>query len=89
MRAWAPAVVKDFPARTPRLLQGVGQDRQLVEGPVVVDGLGEVEDGGRSPGRVEGHGAEGVAEDVSEKLNLNQGLSLSNVLGLRGIFSAA
>src|SRR5262249_31740198 len=47
MRAWVAAVVEDFPARTPSLLQGVGQDRELVEGPVVVDGLGEVEDGGR------------------------------------------
>src|SRR5262249_38513544 len=78
MGAWTAAVVKDIPARTPSLLKGVGQDRQLVEGPVVVDGLGEVEDGGRSPGRIEDDRAEGVAEDVLKESKL--------VTGFVGVF---
>jgi hypothetical protein len=75
MGAWAAAVVEDFPARTPCLLQGVGQDRELVEGPVVVEGLGELEDGGCPPGRVEVYRAEGVADDVPEESYLFLALS--------------
>ena len=46
----------------------IGQDRHPLEGLIVVDRPGEADNVGRSPTRVEGHGAEGVAEDVANKL---------------------
>ena len=46
------------------ILKGVGQDRQTVEGTVLVNPFGKCDGGGRKPGRIDGHGAEGVAADV-------------------------
>src|SRR5262245_51722938 len=70
MGGWSPAMVEEFPARTPRLLQCVGQDGQLVEGPVVVDGLGDLWDGAFLPGEPMGFYSERPkqerAEDVEE-----------------------
>jgi hypothetical protein len=42
-----------------------------VEGLLVVDRVRQADDIGRSPTRVEGHRAEGVAEDVAEKFRLH------------------
>jgi hypothetical protein len=48
--------------------QRIRQDRHPLEGLVVVDRSGQADDIGRSPTRVEGHGAEGIAEDVANGL---------------------
>src|SRR4051794_13148993 len=63
---WPSAVVQDAGVVAARVLQGVGQDGQVVEATVLVDGIGEGRDGGRPPGGIEGDGAEGVADDVPE-----------------------
>ena len=51
--------------------KGVGQFRHPLEGTVIVDGLGEGFHFGDEPRGVEGDGAEGVAEDVTQKSDLN------------------
>ena len=48
------------------IFQGIGQDRQAVEGAVGVYGLGETGDGAREPGGVKGDGPERVAEDTPQ-----------------------
>ena len=45
---------------------GLSGSEEAVEGALVVDALSEGESCGRSPVGIEGHGAEGVAEDVAE-----------------------
>jgi hypothetical protein len=47
------------------LLQGAGQDRQTVEGPLAVDRGGEGGDVRRQPGRIDGDGAEGPKQPAS------------------------
>jgi len=55
-------------------LQRVGQDRHPVEGAVVMNRECEDDGGGRESFRVEGDGAEGVAEDVAEEVGLREAL---------------
>jgi hypothetical protein len=47
-----PTVSQDVLIRAAGILQGVGQDRQAVEGAVVVDGLGEGNDAWSKPARI-------------------------------------
>src|SRR5262249_5965709 len=63
-------VVESVGVGPPGVLQYVGQDRQTVERPVRVDASRQSHDGGREPGRVNGDGAERVAEDVAEEVRL-------------------
>jgi hypothetical protein len=63
-------VVEHVGVVAPGVLEGVGQDRQPVEGTVGVDAFGEGEDGGREPRRIDGHGPEGVPEDIPDKPTL-------------------
>src|SRR5262249_31770930 len=68
--AGATAMIEDVCVGTAGGFQGVGQDGQVVEGPVVVAGLGEPGDGAVPPGEPgsgDGGGAEGVAEDTAEQ----------------------
>jgi hypothetical protein len=70
VRALPPAVAEDLLVSAPGVHQGVGQDRQAVEGSVLVDGAGEVEDIGRAPTRVKSPSAERVAEDAAQEIGL-------------------
>jgi hypothetical protein len=67
-------MVQDFVAVAPGILEGVGQDRKVVEGFLIVDASGKGEGGGSAPGGVEGDRAEG--EDVADKVALCHSLSL-------------
>ncbi len=69
VRAVAAAVGQDVFVLASRVLEGVGQDRQSVEGTLLVDALGEQSDGGCEPGRVERDRTERIAEDVAERTN--------------------
>src|SRR5262249_367180 len=64
-------------------LEHVGQDGEVVEGPVVVDGAGDAQ-GPRGvvaqPAEVEGDRAERVAKDVAGEV------ALHDALGLHGLF---
>src|ERR1022692_393097 len=71
MRPRPSAVAQDFLVIATGFVQGVSQDGHSVESTVVVDRLGQLDDGGRKPYGVERYGAEGVAEDVTEQVGLN------------------
>src|ERR1700722_18901974 len=63
------AMSEDGGVVAPGVFEGVGQHWQAVKGPVVVDRLGQLEDRAVVPGKprlIKGHGAVGIAEDVSE-----------------------
>ena len=64
------AVVQDVGVVAAGVFEGVGEDRQAVEGAVVVDGLGKGGDVRCSPGGMERDGAERVAEDVTNQIRL-------------------
>src|SRR5262249_41104735 len=49
MGTGTPAMGQDVLVPAAGILQGIGQDRQSVEGPVVVDGLGQTPDGSVIP----------------------------------------
>ena len=66
MLAGLAAVVKDVRIGAAGVFERVAEDGHPVEGPAVVDGLCQRDDGGRLPGGIDGDGAEGVAEDVAE-----------------------
>lgn len=51
--------------------QRVGQDRQVLKAAFVVDRPGEGDGGWSAPSWIEGHGAEGVAEDVTHQMRLS------------------
>src|SRR5271165_5617954 len=70
MVARLPAVAQDVLVRAASVFQGVGQDRQAVEGAVGVDGLGEAGDGRREPFALGGDRLEGVAKDAGENVFL-------------------
>src|SRR5438477_2682646 len=80
MLARLAALGEDVGVVTAGVFQGVGKDGQAVEGPVVVDGLGELDQGGvvpDEPGRVDGNGAEWVGEDFVEQSSLNQSFCIA------------
>jgi len=52
------------------LLQGVPQQRHLLEPPLLVQRSGQSDRGRRPPGGVEGHGPEGVAEHLPDQAAL-------------------
>jgi hypothetical protein len=63
-------MVEDVGVVATCFFEGVGEDAHALvvekaggELAVVVDGLGEADDGGSSPGRVEGDGMVGVADE--------------------------
>ena len=64
MRPRSPQVVQDVVAVAPGILEGVGQDREAVEGAVLVAAFCESNDSSRPPGGVNRDGPEGIAEDV-------------------------
>ncbi len=64
-------MVEDVGAVAAGVLKGVGQDRQAVESPLLIDTFGKGDDCGREPRRFEGNGAEWVSEDVSEKVGVS------------------
>jgi hypothetical protein len=69
MRPFTATVVENVLIVAPGVLQGVGKDRQAVEGTVVVDGLGDPANCAVVPGepcRVSSEGPEWVAENTSE-----------------------
>jgi hypothetical protein len=70
------AVPQDGGVLAPGLFQGIGQDRHVLETPLLVQGPGQLHDGRRPPGGVEGDGPEGVAENVSPEEALGGLLSL-------------
>jgi hypothetical protein len=72
-------VTEDVGVGAAGLYQGVGEDGQAVEGPLVVDGLGQP--GNRAvipgqPGWFNGHRAKRVAEEVSQNFTLQDPLGL-------------
>ena len=71
MRPLASAMTDDLLVLATRVHQRVGKDWHSLEGFVLVDAASHVDDVGGSPAGVECDGAEGVAEDVAEKLALN------------------
>jgi hypothetical protein len=82
-------VIEQIGVRAARIIQRVGQDREPVEGAVVVDPAGEGDNGLGPPGRIECGRAERVADDVAEEVGLNNPF-LGCKLGFganRGLFS--
>ena len=65
-------------------LQSIAQVRHLVEGSIVVHGLGEADNAEGSPGWIEGEGSEWVSEDVTEECRLNRALGI-----LAGLFRSS
>src|SRR5690349_5601475 len=65
--ATRPAMRQNIGVVAAGLLQRVGEDGQAAEGTVLVDAPGGAVDGRGAPGRVEGDGAEEVAEEAAEK----------------------
>jgi hypothetical protein len=72
MRARAAKVAEQFGVGAAGVLQGVGEHRQTVEGSVIEDGLGNMDDSAtvpRDPVGIDGRQrAVGIAEDVSKKM---------------------
>src|SRR5262249_6341113 len=78
-----PAVVQDVPVGIAGLFQGIGQDGQMVKGPVFIDGLGHPGQGPILPGQpagIKGHRPEGVTDNVPEKVGLGSTLDLAVIL---------
>src|SRR5262249_43800714 len=67
MLAGLAAVVQDVGVIAGGVFEGVGEDGKTVEGAVIVDGLGQCGDVRRSPGRIDGDGTEGVAEELTKQ----------------------
>ena len=66
MRPFASAMGDDFLTVATGIHQGIGKNGHSVEGSFLVNGVGYIDDGGCEPTRVDGDGAEGVAEDVTK-----------------------
>jgi len=65
MASWPSTVLQEWLSQATGLLQGIRQDRQVLEAALVVDGLGNLRDCAvvpGEPGRIDGKGLEGVAE---------------------------
>src|SRR4051812_43248989 len=76
------AVVEDVFVVATGVLKCIGEDRHPVKGTLLVDVFGKSDDGGSQPRRVDGDGAEGVAEDVSQQRTLRLLLTVE-VINLR------
>ncbi len=81
MLARLPAVFQHIDIRAAGIFQRIRQDWHAVVGPVVVDGLREGGDIAGEPGRGDGDGPEGVAEDVSKRSSLEVKRSTVNRTG--------
>jgi hypothetical protein len=77
-------MVKDGGILAPGLFEGIGQDGHVLETPLLVQGPGQLHDGRRSPSRVDGDGAEGVAEEITEQVALRLPFSCRQLTG-RGL----
>ncbi len=63
----ASQVAQDVRLVTAYFFECIGQNRQSVEGTLLVDGIGQLLDGGREPARDKADGAEGKwAEDAAD-----------------------
>src|SRR4051812_29371463 len=60
------AVAKHVGVSASRIFEGVSQDREAVEGTVIVNSLGQDNRLGREPARAESNRAEGVGENITE-----------------------
>jgi hypothetical protein len=69
-------VTEDAGVVATRVFKCVGQPRHEIKGPSFVDLFGKGDHAGRPPCRIEGHGTEGVAEEVSEEVALGSGFGL-------------
>ena len=67
MRARPPAVFQNVGVRAARPLQVFGKFGHLIKGPPVVDGPRGGDDGGGEPAAIDGRGAEGVADNVTNE----------------------
>src|SRR5215472_11000474 len=68
VRPWLATVCKDVGVVATGFFQGVGQDRQAVEGPIFVDRVCNPQDGlivPAYPTRIERDSTEGIAEDIA------------------------
>ena len=65
-----PAVEQDICVRAAGFFEGVREDRQAVEGAILVDRGGNGLDGRREPCGIGGDGSEGIAENVAEEIGL-------------------
>src|SRR5262245_38259109 len=77
VRTGSAAVVQDVGVVAPGLFEGVRENRHPVERPLGVDAVGERDDRFGEPTGIEGDGAEGVAEDLSNQESLYSGLFAS------------
>src|SRR5262249_41611256 len=75
-----PTVAQDVRVGTTGDFQGVGQDRQAVEGTVLVDGLDQPADGAAVPRQPAGVDRWGRAERVAEIVPGSRGLALATSL---------
>src|SRR5262245_47278682 len=71
VRTGAAAVVEQVAAIAAGLFEGVGEDRQAVEGALLVYRTRQRPHVGSAPGRVERGRAERVAEDIPQQIALN------------------
>jgi hypothetical protein len=81
-----PAVVQNVLVIAAGILEGVGTYWEAVEGFVLVNPVGESENGGGEPRGVEGYWTEGVAEDASNVLSLYRFFFFTNLQRIRIIF---
>src|SRR3954453_17546304 len=89
VRAGAAAVTQQVGVGAAGLFEGVGEDRQVVEGAVVVDLPGDRGYGAVVPGQprgIDGDRAERVAEDLTKNVAMCCILRLSGREPFRGIF---
>ena len=68
MLARLSAVVQDVVVVATSVLKGVGKNQHSVKGTLLVNAFRKDANVGREPGRIDGNGTEGVAEDVSNNL---------------------
>src|SRR5262249_18322749 len=68
--AGLPAMVEDVAVSAAGVFQRVGQDRHAVEGAFLVDRRGETGEIAGLPGGIDDHGAEGVAEDITDQVTV-------------------
>jgi hypothetical protein len=63
-------MIQDVGIGAAGVLQGVGEDGESVEGTIVIDRLGETDDGRGKPTKINEDRPERVAEEVMNKLGL-------------------
>src|SRR5262249_48630425 len=65
------AVIEHVGTGAARVFEGIGENRQAVEGALIVDALREGDDVPGPPGGIDPDGTESVAEDVTENAALD------------------